>query len=115
VGNGIAEVGTLASVNWAAGNKYLQVEIDITGGADFKDVGTAQLMSVPFALYALHSGDTVPASAQWQGTDTTHIYYNAGNVGIGTASPTARLQVVDSSVVFSATGTVANPAGSTPV
>jgi hypothetical protein len=40
---------------------------------------------------------------------------NAQNVGMGTATPTARLHVTDSSVLFSATGTVVMPAGNPPI
>jgi hypothetical protein len=45
----------LDSVNWANGAKYLQVEIDINGGSNFTDMGTTQLLSVPYALYAGNS------------------------------------------------------------
>lgn len=48
--------GDLSSVNWRLGAKYLQVEVDITGGTSYTDMGTTQLMSVPYALYAERSG-----------------------------------------------------------
>ncbi len=41
---------SLSSVNWASGAKFMQVEIDLGNG--FVDIGTKQLMSVPYALYA---------------------------------------------------------------
>lgn len=44
--------GTVTGVNWSAGNKYIQVEIDPTGGTAFINIGTAQLASVPYALNA---------------------------------------------------------------
>jgi hypothetical protein len=45
-----------------------------------------------------------------------HIFNgNTGNVGIGTANPIARLQVADSSVVFTGTGLVSLPANNPPV
>ena len=45
-----------------------------------------------------------------------HIYNgNTGNVGIGTNNPLAKLQVADSSVVFTAGGDAPVSAGSTPV
>ena len=42
--------------------------IEINTGAGFIDMGTTQLMSVPFALYALNSGTTNSASLP-QGTN----------------------------------------------
>ena len=47
--------GNLATVNWGNGAKYLQVLIDETGGSNFTDMGTTQLLSVPYALYAGNS------------------------------------------------------------
>jgi uncharacterized protein (TIGR02145 family) len=40
----------LTSVNWANGSKFMQVEIDL--GSGFVDIGTQQLLSVPYALHA---------------------------------------------------------------
>jgi hypothetical protein len=44
--------GTITGVNWGGGNKFLQVEIDPEGGNSFTSMGTSQLLSVPYALYA---------------------------------------------------------------
>jgi uncharacterized protein (TIGR02145 family) len=48
---------SLESVNWASGSKFMQVEIDM--GSGFVDIGTQQLLSVP---YALHSGSAETAN-----------------------------------------------------
>jgi uncharacterized protein (TIGR02145 family) len=40
----------LTSVNWANGSKFMQVELDL--GSGFVDIGTQQLLSVPYALHA---------------------------------------------------------------
>ena len=40
----------LSNVNWATGAKFMQVEIDL--GSGFVDIGTQQLLSVPYALHA---------------------------------------------------------------
>src|SRR6476661_1211797 len=45
--------GNFSSINWASGGlKFLQVEIDPIGGSRFVDMGTAQLLRVPYSLYA---------------------------------------------------------------
>lgn len=58
IGNGTAIQGTFAGIQWSTGSKFLQVEIDITGSTNYTDMGTAQLMSVPYALYADSAGNT---------------------------------------------------------
>jgi len=52
IGNGTAVVGSFPGITWGSGNKYLQVEIDPTGGSSYVDMGTQQLVSVPYALFA---------------------------------------------------------------
>src|ERR1043165_1434083 len=52
IGNGTVTSGTFSAVNWNSGGKYLQVEVDPEGGMSYVDMGTEQLMSVPYALYA---------------------------------------------------------------
>jgi uncharacterized protein (TIGR02145 family) len=41
---------SLTNVNWAVGAKFMQVELDL--GSGFIDIGTQQLLSVPYALHA---------------------------------------------------------------
>lgn len=41
---------SLAGLNWANGAKFIQVELDL--GSGFIDIGTQQLLSVPYALHA---------------------------------------------------------------
>jgi len=161
----IGTLGNLAIVNWGVGAKYLQVETDINNSGTFIDMGTSQLLSVPYALYAANSNvgpqgatgatglngqdgatgatgatgttdavggatgaigatgndgatgangstgatgatgangslpnGTAPGNTTyWDGiqwvTNSSNIYNNGGNVGIGTSSPNAALQV----------------------
>jgi hypothetical protein len=53
----------LTTVDWGNGAKFLQVEMDITGGANYLDMGTQQMMSVPYALYAGTSGNQAEPGA----------------------------------------------------
>ncbi|MEL1248965.1 hypothetical protein AAEO58_13005, partial [Flavobacterium sp. DGU41] len=59
IGNGTPTVGTYNSINWAAGPYFIKTETDPTGGNSYTIVGVSQLMSVPYALYALNSGSSV--------------------------------------------------------
>src|SRR5688572_27112372 len=56
IGGGTVISGTFLGINWGSGAKFLQVEVDITGGSSYSDMGTTQLLSVPYALYAETSG-----------------------------------------------------------
>jgi hypothetical protein len=47
-GNGTPEQSAFDSINWAATTKFLQVEIDLGDG--YVDMGTTQLLSVPYAF-----------------------------------------------------------------
>jgi hypothetical protein len=48
LGNGTPEQSAFDSINWAATTKFLQVEIDL--GSGYVDMGTTQLLSVPYAF-----------------------------------------------------------------
>jgi|GEM_PF-791430 len=58
VGQGIITSGTFSSIIWSSGNYWLQVELDPTGGNSYVVMGSTQLLSVPYALYAETSGTT---------------------------------------------------------
>jgi len=51
IGHGTVNLGTFASIPWGTGNKYLKVEIAFNN-VNYVLQGTAQLLSVPYALYA---------------------------------------------------------------
>ncbi|MFN8286875.1 MAG: tail fiber domain-containing protein [Chitinophagales bacterium] len=64
----IGSTANLASVSWGSGSKFLQVEANVNS-AGFNDMGTSQLISVPYALYAANSpagttGATGPTGPQ---------------------------------------------------
>ncbi len=52
IGKGTPVTGTFSSINWNTGIYYIKVEIDIDGGTDYIEMGIAQLISVPYAMYA---------------------------------------------------------------
>jgi hypothetical protein len=57
VGAGTVVSGTFSSINWGSSTFYNQVEMDATGGTNYQPMGTSQLISVPYALYAKTSGN----------------------------------------------------------
>ncbi len=56
VGNGTVVSGNFSAINWQTGSKYLEIGIDINNGTNYTVMGTSQLLSVPYALYAETSG-----------------------------------------------------------
>jgi hypothetical protein len=57
IGMGTATSGTLEdNVDWSMGPYYLEVGLDLTGGSSYTVMGTTQLLSVPYALYAETAG-----------------------------------------------------------
>jgi hypothetical protein len=68
IGTGTILTGTFDSINWANGHYFLKTETDPTGGANYTIIGTSQLLSVPYALYA----ENVNTSSL-----NTGIFYNS--------------------------------------
>lgn len=52
IGQGTAVTGTFSGINWGGTSKFIKIEVDPAGGTNYTIVGTNQLMSVPYALYA---------------------------------------------------------------
>ena len=66
VGNGVVSQGNFSNINWGSGAKFLHVMMGTT------DLGTQQLLSVPYALYSddvesrvSSSGDTLWVGHHW--------------------------------------------------
>jgi hypothetical protein len=52
IGSGTVVSGTFATIDWANGPYFIETAADVTGGTSYAVMGTSQLMSVPYALYA---------------------------------------------------------------
>jgi len=52
--------GIFSSINWSNGNKLLQIEIDTNGGSNFINMGTQQLVSVPYAQHSNKADGLTP-------------------------------------------------------
>ncbi len=97
IGQGTPVAGSFSGINWGHNAKYLQVELDASGGTTYTHIGTQQFLSVPYALYA----ETAGGNNGW--ADSAGMLHNinaTGRVGIGTNAPSAQLHVAGGNVVF---------------
>ena len=79
---GIGTHASLAGIQWAVGQKWLQVLIDPTGGTNYIDMGNTQLLSVPYALFAGNSTPGAQGPTGLQGIQgTTGAQGVTGNDG----------------------------------
>ena len=76
--------GTIGAVKWLLGDKYLQVEIDAASNNNYLNMGTVQLVSVPYAFNAgsANNAATVTTNANLTGAITSN-----GNITSLSASP----------------------------
>jgi hypothetical protein len=56
IGAGAVQSGSMSAIDWSNDNYYLKVGMDAAGGTNFLTMGTTQLLSVPYALYAKSAG-----------------------------------------------------------
>ena len=56
IGGGSPISGSFNIIDWGTGPYYFQVEMDENGGTNYTDMGTMQLISVPYSLYAKVAG-----------------------------------------------------------
>ena len=76
VGRGNALVSSFDSIQWGNHAKFLQVEMDPTGGNNFVAMGTQEMMPVPYAIHAkngLPKGNSVGDMLYWNGTDWNNV------------------------------------------
>lgn len=114
IGDGVGD--DLSTVVWSAGPYYIKTETDPAGGSNYTITSTTQLLSVPYAKYADEAGNVFSGtygdlsgaptnvsaftndagyltSGLWS-LNGSNVYYNGGNVGIGTQTPDATLDVI---------------------
>ncbi|MEC9209749.1 MAG: hypothetical protein VX762_04915 [Bacteroidota bacterium] len=70
VGEGMVVSGDFTTIDWGNHTYFIQVAVDVTGGTNYQVMGTTQLRSVPYALYAETSGNPGPQGPQGIPGDT---------------------------------------------
>jgi hypothetical protein len=78
IGTGAVQSGSMVTIDWSNDNYYLKVGMDAAGGTNFLTMGTTQLLSVPYALYAKSAG-----SVSGGGTGGNFTHYIGEEFGGG--------------------------------
>ena len=55
IGLGTLVSGNFSTISWGTNNYFVEIEFDAAGGTNYTLMGTSQLLSVPYALYAQSS------------------------------------------------------------
>ncbi len=92
IGNGTYVSGNFSTISWGTSIYFLKTELDPSGGTTYTTMGTTQLLSVPYALYAGSAGGNL-----WSPNGNNIYNNNTGNVGIGTNAPTSKLAIKQTS------------------
>jgi hypothetical protein len=56
IGSGTPVTGTFAAISWSTIDAWIEVGMDPAGGNSYTNMGTSQLLSVPYALYSASGG-----------------------------------------------------------
>lgn len=81
IGGGTKVSGTFPTPEqWAAGDRFIKVEADVTGGSVFTEMASFQLLSVPYALVA---GSSMKDGTQWNLSGNSSV--DSATQFIGTA------------------------------
>ncbi len=117
IGKGIPESGLFHSIPWGSGNLFMKVEVIPAGATVWQEMGTTELISVPYALYAKAVQDKDDADADPANEiqklvlagDTLFLTKDGGKVGI--PGDGWGRQVVKSNHTLAGEGTEASPLG----
>jgi hypothetical protein len=112
IGQGAPVTGTFNTIDWSTGSYFLQVQMDPAGGTSYTNMGTTQLLTVPFAMYAANAGTSGTTGATGPTGPTGAVGTNGatgptGPTGVGTTGATGPTGA------NGPTGTGAGPTGPT--
>jgi len=70
IGQGNVVSGNFSDIDWGAKEYFLKAAMDVTGGSNYIEMGTSQLLSVPYSLhtgsiYVHYSNDTLYIGDQY--------------------------------------------------
>jgi len=90
IGMGTLVSGSFTTINWGNDQYFVKIEMDANGGTSFQNMGTSQLLSVPYALYSENSGGSTLWSQNGNAIYPTNI---STSIGIGITTPSEELHI----------------------
>ena len=72
---------SFADISWGTNTHFLKIEMDVTGGSNYSFMGTNQMMSVPYALYAESANINYDSISNLLSNDSTFITTVGGGMG----------------------------------
>ncbi|MDP2888494.1 MAG: hypothetical protein Q8P34_05935, partial [Bacteroidota bacterium] len=75
IGKGTTLSGTFSTIDWGSDSYFVKIELDANNSGLFSEMGTSQLLSVPYSLYANKAGNGLTISGTPMPGD---ILYNNG-------------------------------------
>lgn len=102
VGQGTVVSGVFSNIDWGGGAKFLEVEIDPTGGSSYVVMGVTQMLSVPYALYAANAGGASGNTLQgavYEADGTGYLTIGNGSGFMLIPGLSSTINVADSSIL----------------
>ena len=111
IGAGAVQSGSMATIDWSIDNYYLKVGMDATGSTNFLTMGTTQLLSVPYAMYAKSAGSVngITITSVSSAGDTLYLSNGQSFVAGGNGGGTGAL-VLPTVTTNAVTGITSNSA-----
>lgn len=114
IGKGTPELGSFSNINWGSSSYFIKVELFPSGASGWQEMGTAQLLAVPYALLAKRSeGDfsghynDLTNKPSLAGVATSGSYYDLSDKPVTDGSETKI--TAGTNITINGTGTAANP------
>jgi hypothetical protein len=63
IGNGTKLSGTFSTIDWGTGSYFVKIELDASNNGAFSEMGTSQLLAVPYSMYAGKAGNGLNLSS----------------------------------------------------
>ncbi len=117
IGYGTPIYGSFGAINWGTGSKWLQIGVDEHGGTNYVDMGTFEMLSVPYARLAQdvvnkNDADADPTNElqtlSISGTQLTISQGNTVTLPSSGGGDNWGTQVVQTDATLSGEGTTAN-------